>query len=135
MELSEFLEVSTLLDYYKNLLSDKQREYLVNHFEEDLSLSEIAKNNNVSRQAVYDNIKRGIKLLKEYEEKDTEIKQLNSLLENEKKERKEKEKSLTIRKFELLEIKNQEITKLNDNLEELKQELKALQDKYLELEL
>lgn len=69
MELSEFLEVSTFLDYYKNLLSDKQREYLVNHFEEDLSLSEIAKNNNVSRQAVYDNIKRGIKLLKEYEEK------------------------------------------------------------------
>lgn len=69
MELSEFLEVSTLLDYYKNLLSDKQREYLVNHFEEDLSLSEIAKSNNVSRQAVYDNIKRGIKLLKEYEEK------------------------------------------------------------------
>ncbi|MDO4589053.1 MAG: sigma factor-like helix-turn-helix DNA-binding protein [Fusobacterium sp.] len=69
MELSEFLEVSTLLDYYKNLLSDKQREYLVNHFEEDLSLSEIAKSNSVSRQAVYDNIKRGIKLLKEYEEK------------------------------------------------------------------
>ena len=73
MELSEFLEVSTLLDYYKNLLSDKQREYLVNHFEEDLSLSEIAKNNNVSRQAVYDNIKRGIKLLKEYEEKLREL--------------------------------------------------------------
>lgn len=69
MELNEFLEVSTLLDYYKNLLSDKQREYLINHFEEDLSLSEIAKNNDVSRQAVYDNIKRGIKLLKEYEEK------------------------------------------------------------------
>lgn len=69
MELDEFLEVSTLLDYYKNLLSDKQREYLLNHFEDDLSLSEIAKNNNVSRQAVYDNIKRGIKLLKDYEEK------------------------------------------------------------------
>lgn len=69
MELDEFLEVSTLLDYYKNLLSDKQREYLINHFEDDLSLSEIAKNNNVSRQAVYDNIKRGIKLLKDYEEK------------------------------------------------------------------
>ncbi len=69
MELDEFLEVSTLLDYYKNLLSDRQREYLINHFEEDLSLSEIAKNNDVSRQAVYDNIKRGIKLLKDYEEK------------------------------------------------------------------
>ena len=59
MELDEFLEVSTLLDYYRNLLSDKQKEYLINHFEEDLSLSEIAKNNGVSRQAVYDNIKRG----------------------------------------------------------------------------
>ena len=69
MEFDEFLEVSTLLDYYKNLLSDKQREYLINHFEDDLSLSEIAKNNDVSRQAVYDNIKRGIKLLKDYEEK------------------------------------------------------------------
>ncbi len=69
MELDEFLEVSTLLYYYKNLLSDKQREYLINHFEDDLSLSEIAKNNDVSRQAVYDNIKRGIKLLKDYEEK------------------------------------------------------------------
>lgn len=69
MELDEFLEVSTLLDYYKNLLSDKQREYLINHFEDDLSLPEIAKNNDVSRQAVYDNIKRGIKLLKDYEEK------------------------------------------------------------------
>ena len=69
MELDEFLEVSTLLDYYRNLLSDKQKEYLKNHFEEDLSLSEIAKNNGVSRQAVYDNIKRGIKQLREYEEK------------------------------------------------------------------
>ena len=69
MELDEFLEVSTLLDYYRNLLSDKQKEYLINHFEEDLSLSEIAKNNAVSRQAVYDNIKRGIKQLREYEEK------------------------------------------------------------------
>ena len=69
MELDEFLEVSTLLDYYRNLLSDKQKEYLINHFEEDLSLSEVARNNGVSRQAVYDNIKRGIKQLREYEEK------------------------------------------------------------------
>ena len=69
MELDEFLEVSLLLDYYKNLLSDKQKEYMLEHFEEDLSLSEIAKNHNVSRQAVYDNIRRGIKILKTYEEK------------------------------------------------------------------
>lgn len=63
------LEVSILLDYYKNLLSDKQKEYLVEHFEEDLSLTEIGKKYDVSRQAVYDNIKRGIKILRDYEEK------------------------------------------------------------------
>ncbi len=69
MELKELLEVSTLLNYYKNLLTDKQKEYLVEHLENDLSLSEIAKNNNVSRQAVHDNIKRAIIMLNEYEEK------------------------------------------------------------------
>ncbi|WP_319202868.1 YlxM family DNA-binding protein [uncultured Ilyobacter sp.] len=69
MELSDFLEVSLLMDYYKNLLSDKQKEYMIEHFERDLSLSEIAKEHDVSRQAVYDNIRRGIKILKEYEEK------------------------------------------------------------------
>jgi len=69
MELDEIYEISLLLDYYKNLLSDKQKEYLIEHFEEDLSLSEIAKKYNVSRQAVYDNIKRGVKILREYEEK------------------------------------------------------------------
>jgi hypothetical protein len=61
------METSILLGYYKNLLSDKQREYMLKHFEEDYSLSEIAKESSVSRQAVYDNIKRGIKILKDYE--------------------------------------------------------------------
>ena len=69
MELDEFLEVSILLGYYQNLLSDRQREYMVKHFELDYSLSEIAKEYSISRQAVYDNIRRGIKILNEYEEK------------------------------------------------------------------
>ncbi|MGL4868110.1 MAG: YlxM family DNA-binding protein, partial [Cetobacterium sp.] len=38
MELNEMLEVSILLDYYSNLLSDRQKEYLLEHFEGDLSL-------------------------------------------------------------------------------------------------
>jgi len=69
MELDEFLEISLLLDYYKDLLSDKQKEYMLEHFEKDLSLSEIAKSHNVSRQAVYDNIRRGMKILRDYEKK------------------------------------------------------------------
>lgn len=69
MELDEVLEVSVLLNYYKNLLTDKQRDYLVEHLEDDMSLSEIAKKHEVTRQAVYDNIKRGVKTLYEYENK------------------------------------------------------------------
>lgn len=69
MELEEILEISVLFNYYKNLLSGKQKEYLADYLEDDLSLSEIAKNHEVTRQAVYDNIRRGTKLLHEYEEK------------------------------------------------------------------
>jgi hypothetical protein len=69
MDFKEFMEISVLLGYYKNLLSDKQKEYMIQHFEEDMSLSEIAKEFDVSRQAVYDNIRRGIKILKDYEDK------------------------------------------------------------------
>ena len=69
MKLNEFLEISILLDYYRNLLSEKQKSYLIDHFEKDLSLTEIANNNGISRQAVYDNVRRGINQLKVYEEK------------------------------------------------------------------
>ncbi|MDR1832293.1 MAG: hypothetical protein LBQ97_06165 [Fusobacteriaceae bacterium] len=69
MELEEFLELSNLLEYYQNLLRGKQKEYLLDHFTRDLSLSEIAKNHGVTRQAVSDNIKRGVALLRGYEEK------------------------------------------------------------------
>ena len=69
MVLDEFVEIANLLEIYSSLLSEKQKEYLEDHFENDLSLSEIAKNNNVSRQAIYDNIKRGVALLYDYEDK------------------------------------------------------------------
>lgn len=63
------IEIGILLDYYKPLLTEKQKKYLIDYFEEDLSLTEIAEMNEVSRQAVYDNIKRGCKILREYEDK------------------------------------------------------------------
>lgn len=63
------IEIGILLDYYKPLLTEKQKKYLIEYFEEDLSLSEIAQNYEVSRQAVYDNIKRGCKIIREYEDK------------------------------------------------------------------
>ena len=69
MIFDKFVEIANLFEIYSSLLSEKQKEYLEDHFENDLSLSEIAKNNNVSRQAIYDNIKRGIALLYDYEDK------------------------------------------------------------------
>ena len=44
MILDEFVEIANLLEIYSSLLSEKQKEYLEDHFENDLSLSEIAKN-------------------------------------------------------------------------------------------
>ena len=69
MELNEMIEIGILLDYYKPLLTEKQKKYLIEYFEQDLTLSEIAQNYEVSRQAVYDNIKRGCKIIREYEDK------------------------------------------------------------------
>lgn len=61
--------VIELYDIYKNLLTDKQKSYFEDYYFMDLSLSEIATNNNVSRNAVFDQIKRVEKALLEYEDK------------------------------------------------------------------
>ena len=61
--------VNLLMDCYMDLLTDKQQDYLTLYYTEDLSLSEIAEDLNVSRNAVYDNLKRAVHLLEEYEEK------------------------------------------------------------------
>lgn len=61
--------VNLLLDCYGDLLTEKQNTYLSYYYKEDLSLSEIAEELNVSRNAVFDNIKRAIKVLEDYESK------------------------------------------------------------------
>lgn len=63
------LRINLLLDFYGNLLTDKQLETLQLYFREDLSLQEIANIFQVSRNAVYDNIQKAIKLLETYENK------------------------------------------------------------------
>jgi predicted DNA-binding protein YlxM (UPF0122 family) len=62
-------QVNLLFDFYAPLLKGKQREYLELYYLDDLSLGEIAEMHEVSRQAVYDHIKRAEKQLFEYEEK------------------------------------------------------------------
>jgi len=63
------VKVSLLLQTYGNLLTEKQAAVLDDYYNNDLSLSEIAENNNITRQAVRDNIKKGEQKLFEFEEK------------------------------------------------------------------
>ena len=63
------VKISILCDLYGKLLTPKQLEFLNDYYNNDLSLSEIAENNEITRQAVRDIIKKGEKKLFEYEEK------------------------------------------------------------------
>lgn len=52
------LEISLLLDFYGEMLTKKQHDFLELYYDEDLSLSEIAQNEGITRQGVRDAIKR-----------------------------------------------------------------------------
>ena len=63
------VKISILCQLYGKLLTEKQYEFIDDYYNNDLSLSEIAENNAITRQAVRDIIKKGEKKLFEYEEK------------------------------------------------------------------
>ena len=63
------VKISMLCQIYGKLLTEKQLEILTDYYNNDLSLSEIAENNNITRQAVNDIIKKGENKLFELEEK------------------------------------------------------------------
>lgn len=58
-----------LFDFYGELLNDHQKEIYSEYILDDLSLNEIAEEHGVSRQSVFDLVKRCTKALEEYEEK------------------------------------------------------------------
>ena len=53
------VEISILWQMYGKLLTQKQNEYIDYYYNKDLSLSEIAENENITRQGVRDIIKKG----------------------------------------------------------------------------
>ena len=63
------VEISILCEIYGKLLTKKQLNILDNYYNLDLSLSEIAENEGITRQAVRDIIKKGENKLFELEEK------------------------------------------------------------------
>jgi len=58
-----------LYDFYQDLLTAKQKQYAELYFENDFSLGEIAEEFGISRQGVYEHIKRAETLLDDYENK------------------------------------------------------------------
>jgi predicted DNA-binding protein YlxM (UPF0122 family) len=68
-KLQKSMELNQLYDVYGALLTEKQKNYFEQYYFNDLSLTEISENNNVSRNAVHDQIKRTIIKLYDYEEK------------------------------------------------------------------
>ena len=63
------LSISVLLDFYGDMLTEKQRDVVELYYNEDLSLAEIAEHSGITRQGVRDSIKRAEAQLKEYEDR------------------------------------------------------------------
>ena len=88
-ELERVIYINNLFQLYGKLLSDTQQEIILDYYEYNLSLSEIAENRNISRAAVDDALKKGVKKLEKYEDdlkfyqRNEDIKSLiNKLKEN-----------------------------------------------------
>lgn len=110
------VKISILCDLYGKLLTEKQFEFLDDYYNNDLSLSEIAENNNITRQAVRDNIKKGEKKLFEYEDK---------LLFMKKIENQEKLIEQALEKLTEVQ-KNSSDKEINNTLEKIKKQLNCL---------
>ncbi|MGL4799061.1 MAG: YlxM family DNA-binding protein [Cellulosilyticaceae bacterium] len=67
--MEKFLEVTYLYDFYQELLTQKQRDLLCEYYFDDLSLGELAIQHQISRQSVFDTIKKGEQKLLDYEGK------------------------------------------------------------------
>ncbi len=110
------VEISMLNEIYGKLLTQKQYEIIDDYYNNDLSLSEIAENNEITRQAVRDILKKGEKKLFEYEKK----------LEYYKKTR-QQEKQIKKVLQELKEIPPKHINKeITTIIEKIEKELKTL---------
>lgn len=80
-----------LYDYYGELLTDKQKKYFIDYYFENLSLSEMSENYEISRNAIHKNLKETEEKLLYYEkvlklyEKNKKIKKIINNLDDDLK--------------------------------------------------
>ena len=104
--MEEKVKISILLEIYGKLLTQKQNEFMDYYYNEDLSLSEIAENEGITRQAVMRILQKSAKKLEQFEEK----------LQFMKKEKEIKEQ---IEKIEHTKINNEQMTLIKNIKEQI----------------
>ena len=114
--MNKHVEISMLCEIYGKLLTEKQYNVLIDYYNNDLSLAEIAENYNISRQGVRDILMKGEGRLFEYEEK-LEVMKKTQL----------QEKQIQLILTQLSEIKeNSSDKKIEKILKEVQKELNIL---------
>lgn len=73
------IEMGLLNDYYGGLLTDYQQKVMKGYYDEDKSLNELASELNVSRQAVFDTLKRAEEKLLNFEAKLGLVRKISNL--------------------------------------------------------
>ena len=79
--MEEVIYYNNLFDCYGELLTDKQREYFIDYYQNNLSLSEMATNYGVSRNAIHKQLKKIIEVLENYEVKLSIISRNNKIMD------------------------------------------------------
>ncbi|SET05836.1 YlxM family DNA-binding protein [Anaerobranca gottschalkii] len=108
--LEKITHLNDLFDIYSQLLTTKQKRIFELYYHEDLSLGEIAEEEEISRQAVYDTLKRVANLLEHYEE----VLQI---------QRQKKENYELVRKIELA-LEKKDFNQIQQLLEILKENMR-----------
>jgi len=67
--MDDLVKYTELFDCYGKLLTEKQQEYFIDYYFNNLTLSELSENYQISRNAVHKQLKIVIQKLEEYEEK------------------------------------------------------------------
>ena len=114
----KFFRMNSLLDFYGNLLTEKQKKAAYMYYVYDCTINEISSELNISKQAVFDNLKRAENNLEEFEEK-------LELIKISKKE--EENKIIKKKKIETI-LESMEKETLNQNNLKIKELRKILFD-------